>query len=105
MPGKNANEKILLQNVTKIIEAKSWDYVDFCRRDSIYLINAIKNVISESRNDKSVKYIPLVLIGHSKDFFFSNHLSIFLDTCKAMEEIEFDTYSEAVKKYSINYEK
>ncbi len=105
MPGKNANEKVLLQNITKIIEAKSWDYVDFCRRDNKYLINSIENVISESKNVKSVNYIPLVLIGHSKDFFFSNHLSVFLDICKGMEEIEFDTYSEAVKKYSITYEK
>lgn len=101
-----SNEKLPVRDKIKTLQAKSWDYVDFCRKDSKYLISAIKKVVSDCNRNESANYVPLVLIGHSKDFFFANHLSLFLEACKAMENVRFDTYYEAVKKYSIdNHEK
>jgi hypothetical protein len=84
----------------KLLLSKSWDFVDFCKRDYSDLRRSLEKVrkICEKKND--FKYIPIVLIGHSKDFFFSNHLSLFLESCKNIEGIEFSTYTEAVKKYA-----
>jgi len=100
------NVKLNLQDKIKIFKAKSWDYVDFCRKDNNYLISAIKKVLAEVNRRKFSDYVPLVFIGHSKDFFFANHLSLFLDSCRQMKGVEFITYSEAVNKHSmINYER
>ncbi len=80
--------------------SKSWDYADFCREDHLVLLKYLKMVISNCEKDGDFSYIPIVFIGHSKDFFFSNHLSLFLEACKKIEGIEFHTYSEAVKIFS-----
>lgn len=104
MSGKPAGLKVQYGNITKQIAAKSWDYIDFCRKDSRFLIKSIKRVISESKKGNAADYVPLVLIGHSKDFFFANHLSIFLEACKSME-VGFSTYSEAVREFSVRNEK
>lgn len=99
--GGYLKEKRLISDKIKIIISKSWDCVDFCKSDYKDLIKSIKRVISTCKRNGDCTYVPLVLIGHSKDFFFSNHLSLFLEACKKMEGVEFNTYSQAIKKYSI----
>ena len=83
----------------KILLSKSWDFVDFCQRDYIYLLKSLKRIIKIHKKENHLRFTPIVLIGHSKDFFFYNHLELFLEACKKMEEIEFLTYSDAVRKF------
>lgn len=82
----------------KSVIKKEWSYVDFCLRDPSYLIKQIKIVASELAGNSDYSYVPVVLISHSKDFFFSNNLASFLKACQDIEEVEFTTYSEAIKK-------
>lgn len=78
---------------------KTWGYADFCQRDYAALTRDIKMVVSDSKKNNENSYIPVVLIGHSKDFFFSNNLSLFLKACQNIEEVEFTTYSAAVNRF------
>lgn len=98
--GGHSKEKILLSDRVKINLSKSWDYADFCKGNHEELNKYIKKVISICKKNNEYTYVPIVLIGHSKDFFFSNHLSLFLESCKEMEGVEFYTYSGAVRKHS-----
>jgi hypothetical protein len=90
----------LNSDLIKIILNKSWDYADFCRADNLNLLKYVKMVISLCEKNNEFSYVPVVFIGHSKDFFFSNQLSLFFEACKKIEGIEFHTYSEAVKIYT-----
>ena len=78
---------------------KRWFYVDFCTRDYSIIIKELKKVINDCKKEHLQTFLPIVLIGHSKDFFFANNLSAFLKACQDIEEVEFITYSGAVKKY------
>jgi|ERR1035437_8063205 hypothetical protein len=78
--------------------SETWYYTDFCKREFTELTNYIKMVISDCKNNNNYNYVPVVMIGHSKDFFFANNLSMFLYACQNIEEVEFTTYSGAVKK-------
>lgn len=83
-----------LKNVLR----KKWSYIDFCQRNHSDLTKYIKMVISDCRKNNDNDYVPVVFIGHSKDFFFPNNLSLFLKACQNIEGVEFTTYSEAVKR-------
>ena len=78
---------------------KRWFYADFCQNDHSDLTKYIKMVISDCNKNNDYNYLPLVMIGHSKDFFFANNLSLFLKSCQNTEGLEFIAYSQAVKKY------
>jgi hypothetical protein len=82
----------------KSILSENWSYIDFCQLDHKDLVNNIKSVISDCKKINNYNYVPVVLIGHSKDFFFVNNLSLFLKACQSIEGVEFTTYSEAVNK-------
>lgn len=75
-----------------------WSYVDFCLSDSDFLINQIRKIISKSSKQSELSYLPIVLIGHSKDFFFANNLSRFFQYCQSIDSLEFTTYSDAAIK-------
>ena len=79
--------------------SKTWHYADFCQTDYRKLLKYVKMVILDCRKNSEYNFVPVVMIGHSKDFFFSNNLSLFLKACQNIEEVEFITYSDAVRKY------
>ncbi len=58
--------------------SKRWFYVDFCTSEYSVLIKELKKVITDCKKKHIENYLPIVMIGHSKDFFFSNNLSNFL---------------------------
>lgn len=78
--------------------AENWFYTDFCQRDHSDLTKYIKKVISDCKKNGEYEFVPVVLIGHSKDFFFANNLALFLKACQKIKELEFITYSGAVDK-------
>jgi len=82
----------------KRILFKSWEVADFCRKDRSSLLKYIRNVLSLWRKNDNNNYIPVVLIGHSKDFFSIDSLSRFLKACQNIEEVEFTTYFKAIMK-------
>jgi hypothetical protein len=76
-----------------------WYYADFCQRDYSELTRYIKMVISDCKKNNNCGFVPVVMIGHSKDYFFNNNLSLFFKACQKNNEVEFISYSGAVKKY------
>jgi len=82
----------------KGILSENWSYIDFCQRDHKDLVNNIKSVILDCKKNKNYNYVPVVFIGHSKDFFFANNLSLFLEACRNIEGVEFTTYTGALNK-------
>ena len=96
--GMPSDDKILFSEKLKVIFNQEWGYADFCLKNPGALIKQIKMVIANCKKNNDYNYVPIVLIGHSKDFFFANNLSLFLKACQNIEEVEFTTYFEAVKK-------
>jgi len=94
----NNNSTTFLNRLKRIISIK-WFYVDFCKEDYSNLNKYLKRVVSDCNKTNYSGYVPVVLIGHSKDFFFNNNLSMFLKSCMDIEGLEFITYSEAVNKF------
>lgn len=86
-----------LSDRVKGILSKKWEYADFCKLEYPELIRYLKMAISDC-NKNGYSYVPVVMIGHSKDFFFSNNLRLFLKSCQSIKEVEFDTYLGAVNK-------
>jgi len=87
-----------LTDKVKSIIKNEWSYVDFCLRDPLYLIKQIKIIVSDCKNNNNDTYVPVVLIAHSKDFFFSNNLAKFLKACQNIKGVEFITYAGAIQK-------
>jgi hypothetical protein len=56
----------------------------------------VKMAVSLSNENDANEYIPIVLSGHSKDFFSENSLSQFLKQCQDLKELEFSTYYDAI---------
>ena len=93
-----AYHKSSISGRLKNILHKKWSYIDFCQRDHLDLTRYIKMVLSDCKKRRDNEYVPVVFIGHSKDFFFSNNLSLFLQECRKMEGVEFTTYADAISK-------
>jgi len=99
------NPTTFLNRIDRLISLK-WFYVDFCKEDHANLNKYLKKVVSDCNKKNYSGYVPVVLIGHSKDFFFNNNLSMFLQSCMNIEGLEFITYSKAVNKFKYeNHEK
>jgi hypothetical protein len=92
------NSTTILDRITRMISPK-WFYVDFCKEDHANLNKYIKKVVSDCNKNNNSGFVPVVLIGHSKDFFFNNNLSMFLQSCMKIDGLEFITYSSAVEKF------
>jgi hypothetical protein len=96
--GMPSASKMPLAKKVRNIVADEWSYVDFCLRDPSYLIKQIKIIVADCKKNRIYNYVPVVLIAHSKDFFFSNNLEIFLKACSNIEGVEFTTYAGAIQK-------
>jgi hypothetical protein len=89
----SVTEKI--KNAVKL----SWDYVDFCQRSHDEMLRYIKMVIRDSKRTNKQGLVPVVLIGHSKDFFFANNLVSFVEKCAKLKCVEFINYRDAAIKF------
>jgi hypothetical protein len=78
--------------------------VDFCKLNARTMVKAVEEVILTNRhsNDETERTVPVVLIGHSKDFWNDKHLDRFLSTMRSFSihkgEIKFSTFSDVAQK-------
>jgi len=77
--------------------------VDFCRLSARSMVRAVEEILQKNNTDEEIEHIvPVVFIGHSKDFWNDKHLNSFLSAIqrysKKDEGILFSTFSEAADK-------
>jgi hypothetical protein len=78
--------------------------VDFCKLNAQTMSKAIEDVILTNghSDDETKRTIPVVLIGHSKDFWNDEHLDSFLSTMRSFSVhkgvIKFSTFSDVAQK-------
>ena len=70
--------------------------MDFCKLSYSELIHLFQKIAKKTMNEE--KLIPIIMIGHSKDFFDEKPLDRFLSfLCKKYKgKIQFSTLSEVV---------
>lgn len=69
---------------------------DFCKLSEFTMIKYLKKAIK--RKFKYKKSIPIVMIGHSKDFWNDYHFNKFLKYTKKDQNIKFSTFSDIRKE-------
>ena len=78
--------------------------VDFCKMNARSMIKAVEEVIltNNHSNDETERIIPIVLIGHSKDFWNDKQLNDFLSAMESHSrskgEIKFGTFSDVAEE-------
>jgi len=78
--------------------------LDFCKLDARTMVKAVEQIIltNGQSEDKTGQSIPLVLIGHSKDFWNDEHLDNFLSKMQSFSThkggIKFSTFSDVAQK-------
>jgi hypothetical protein len=85
--------------------------VDFCKMNAQSMIKAMEEVILTNgyRDDETERTVPVVLIGHSKDFWNDKQLDSFLSTMESFSkhegEIRFSTFRDVAEKLTITSKK
>ena len=85
--------------------------VDFCKMNARSMIRAVEQIISinSPHGDETKQTIPVVLIGHSKDFWNDEQLDRFLSTVGSLSrykgEIKFSTFSDVAEELIITANK
>ena len=71
---------------------------DFCKQSSNEMIHFLEIGIQKYKNNE--KDVPLVMIGHSKDFFNRRAFEIFLKYCsnKYSKHIKFSSFQDFVDR-------
>lgn len=69
-------------------------YVDFCIGYPHEMVREVRKIANKMNIDS-----PLVFMGHSKDFVYSNHLKLFLKEIKKTENIKSRTLRSAIREY------
>jgi hypothetical protein len=78
--------------------------VDFCKMNARSMIKAVKEAILTNgcHDDEIERIVPVVLIGHSKDFWNDEQLDSFLSTMGSLSrykgEIKFSTFSDVAEE-------
>jgi len=78
--------------------------VDFCKLNARTMVKAVEEAISTNchSSDGTERTVPVVLIGHSKDFWNDGHLDRFLSTMRSFSmhkgEIKFSTFTDVAKQ-------
>jgi hypothetical protein len=78
--------------------------VDFCKMNAQSMIKAVEEVISTNsyHEDETERTVPVVLIGHSKDFWNDKQFSRFLSTIRSLPrykgQIKFSTFSDVAEE-------
>jgi len=85
--------------------------VDFCKLSAQSMVKAVEEVLRKNNNTNNDvgRTVPLVLIGHSKDFWNDKHLDSFLSAMQRYSDsnggIKFSTFSEVAEKIARNSNK
>jgi len=78
--------------------------VDFCKLNARTMVKAVEEVMLKNRqsDDETGQTVPIVLIGHSKDFWNDEHLDNFLSTIRSFTVhkggIRFSTFADVARK-------
>lgn len=78
--------------------------VDFCKMNARSMIKAVEEVILTNgyHDNETERTVPVVLIGHSKDFWNDEQLDSFLSTMGSLSrykgEIKFSTFSDVAEE-------
>ena len=64
--------------------------LDFCKLSALTMYKTVKNLSIKS----FAQVIPIVMIGHSKDFWNDKELDLFINKIKKTENMRFSTFSE-----------
>ena len=88
------------KNALRIAEyiVANWNrtrYLDFCRDDPNTIINETKKIVKREKRD-----IPLLFIGHSKDFLYPNHLRQILSGFSKIQGINYSCFRDSIRKYN-----
>ena len=73
---------------------------DFCKQSSREMIYFLNKILAKYNPDNNL-YLPLVMIGHSKDFLFKKNFENFFNKIlqhPLKDSIEFSTYSSSIEK-------
>ena len=69
---------------------------DFCKLSDFTMTKYLKKAIKRKFNDK--KSIPIVMIGHTKDFWNDKSFNKFLNIAKKNKNIKFSTFTDIGKE-------
>jgi hypothetical protein len=81
--------------------------VDFCKMSARSMVKAVEEILitNDRSNNEIKKIVPVVLIGHSKDFWNDRHLSSFLSTMQLFSSkkkgIRFSTFFDVAQAVAI----
>jgi hypothetical protein len=81
--------------------------VDFCKLNARSMIKAVEEIILMNvySEDEKGRTVPVVLIGHSKDFWNDKQFDIFLSTIESLSrskgEIKFCTFADVAEELAI----
>ena len=81
--------------------------VDFCKLSARSMVKAVEEILiaNDCSNDEIKRIIPVVLVGHSKDFWNDRHLSSFLSTIRSFSSnkrgIRFSTFFDVAQAVAI----
>jgi hypothetical protein len=73
---------------------------DFCKQSSNEMIRYLNKILLEHKHNKNA-YLPLVMIGHSKDFLFKKNFEDFLKKIQKhplKEIINYSTFSSSINR-------
>jgi hypothetical protein len=78
--------------------------VDFCKLNTRSMVKAVEEILrtNDCSDDETKRIVPVVLAGHSKDFWNDEHLDSFLSTMQSYSSskggIRFSTFSDVAEK-------
>ena len=77
--------------------------VDFCKLNARSMVKAMEEILrtNDCSDDEIKRIVPVVLVGHSKDFWNDEHLDSFLSTMQSSSSskggIRFSTFSDVAQ--------
>ena len=110
-PGVIHRSSKKLTNVLSKLTSIQPVIVDFCVLSARSMVRAVKEIIATNgyNDGESERTVPVVLIGHSKDFWNDKHLDSFLSTMRSYSNnkggIQFSTFSNVAEKITRTSEK
>jgi len=85
--------------------------VDFCVLSARSMVRAVDEIMATNgySDDETERTVPVVLIGHSKDFWNDEHLDSFLSTMRSYSSskggIQFSTFSNVAETFARTLDK
>lgn len=90
------------KSVISRLTEKKYKYLDFCTEDKKHFLKRLKRTVDEAQKQKNTPFIPLVVLGHSKDFMSPPNLRHILEEISNWKNVSFLNYRDAIKIYNEN---